>query len=89
MNPIARMPEEGAVLGIDVGYSMTRRSFAECLLTWNRWSVRISMARFKAVDKDRTSTIARTIDGRPLIFAAFDGPLRRGFDIIGQYRVAE
>lgn len=33
--------------------------------------------------------IAQIAGGRQIIAAAFDGPIRRGFDIIGRYRTAE
>jgi hypothetical protein len=83
------MPKEGAVLGIDVGYSVKRRSSAVCLLYWDSATIRLRVERFKAIDEDRMGTIARVVAGRKLLCAAFDGPLRRGFDIIGEYRVAE
>jgi Protein of unknown function (DUF429) len=46
------------------------------------------VARFRAVEPERTATIA-TVAGGALACAAFDGPLRRGFDAIGRYRTAE
>ena len=45
--------------------------------------------RFRAVEPERENTIARVAAGRPIVAAAFDGPIRRGFDIIGRYRTAE
>lgn len=83
------IPPNGAVLGIDVGYSPKRRSSAACLLRWDCASIELEIDRFKADDEDRARTITRIVGGRPLLCAAFDGPLRRGLDLIGEYRVAE
>jgi hypothetical protein len=47
------------------------------------------VARFRAVEPERTDTIAAVADGLSLACAAFDGPLRRGFEGIGRYRTAE
>lgn len=82
------LPGRGAVLGIDVGCSEQRRSSAVCRLDWDREAVRWTMARFRARPEERQATIAALAD-RPLLAAAFDGPLRRGLDEIGAYRRAE
>lgn len=82
------LPTEGAVLGIDVGCSPTRESSAVCRLDWDADTVRWTIERFRAVEPERGDTIARLAD-RPLLAAAIDGPLRRGLDEIGAYRLAE
>lgn len=45
--------------------------------------------RFRAAEPEREQTIAEVAAGRPIFAAAFDGPIRRGFEIIGRYRIAE
>lgn len=79
----------GAVLGIDVGWSKSRKSSAVCRLDWNRQEVTWDVARFCAVEPERTRIVLSVAGDGPLACAAFDGPLRRGFDIIGHYRTAE
>jgi hypothetical protein len=83
------MLSQGSVLGIDVGCSPTRRSSAVCRLGWDEQHVKWSIARFRAVEPDRTEAITRVAGRVPLAAAAFDGPLRRSLDVIGHYRVAE
>ena len=79
----------GSVLGIDVGCSPSRRSSAVCRLDWDATSVSWNIERFRAVEPERITVIARVADHRALKCAAFDGPLRSGMDVIGVYRVAE
>ena len=80
---------EGAVIGVDVGWSPTRRSSAICRLSWDSSSVLWEIMRFRAVEPEREQAIATIAGAGPITVAAFDGPLRRGFDIIGRYRTAE
>lgn len=82
------MPE-GSVIGIDVGYSPIRKSSAICRLDWSSTQVSWEILRFRAVEPERERAIAGVVGGRRILGAAFDGPLRRGFDIIGRYRTAE
>ena len=79
---------DGAVLGVDVGFSPTRRSSAVCRLDVTCETVAWTIERFRAIEPERTETLRRLAD-RPLLAAAFDGPLARGFGMIGQYREAE
>jgi hypothetical protein len=81
--------EQGSVVGIDVGCSPTRRSSAICRLDWSASGVSWDIARFRAVEPERERVIAQVAGGRQIIAAAFDGPIRRGFGIIGRYRTAE
>jgi hypothetical protein len=80
---------QGSVLGIDVGCSPTRRSSAVCRLDWTGREVSWIIERFRAVEPERTEAIRRVAGTSPLAAAAFDGPLRRGLDTIGRYRMAE
>ncbi|MGH1589013.1 hypothetical protein ACRBEV_12420 [Methylobacterium phyllosphaerae] len=79
----------GSVLGIDVGCSPTSRTSAVCRLDWDESTVSWTIQRFRAVEPERAETIARVAGNASLSAAAFDGPLRRGLDIIGRYRAAE
>jgi hypothetical protein len=80
---------QGSVVGIDVGCSPTRRSGAICRLDWSASGVSWDIARFRAVEPERERVIAQVAGGGQIIAAAFDGPIRRSFDIIGRYRTAE
>lgn len=82
------LPNIGAVLGVDVGYSPTKRSSAICRLDWSESDLSFTVDRFRAVEPDRTDVI-RALCDRDVQAAAFDGPLRRGLDDIGVYRMAE
>lgn len=82
-------PRSGSVLGLDVGCSPRRRSSAICRLDWDGESVSWHIARFRAVEPERSGIIAAVAGGRPALAAALDGPLRAGFDEIGRYRMAE
>ncbi len=77
------------MLGIDVGYSQRRRSSAACVLCWNADEVEWSMARFRAIEPERTESIRRLTTGTSLLAAAFDGPIGAGLETIGSYRMAE
>jgi hypothetical protein len=76
------------VLGIDVGFSVMRRSSAVCRLDWTPTTIALSIERFRAVDSER-SDVLRCIACRPLLACALDGPIRSDLEIIGRYRVAE
>lgn len=81
--------QEGSVIGVDVGWSRTRRSSAICRLDWSHSLVSEKISRFRAVEPERERTISEVAGNRSVLAAAFDGPIRRGFDIIGRYRTAE
>ena len=83
------LPSFGSVVGIDVGYSQSRRSSAVCRLDWDTTTVRWRIGRSKAIEHERAGIIAEIVGKEMLLAASFDGPLRRGLDVIGQYRAAE
>lgn len=83
------LPPMGAVLGVDVGFSTTRRSSAACLLKWGEGQITWTIQRFRAVADEQEAIILAVAGSGRLEAAAFDGPLRSGFDVIGRYRVAE
>jgi hypothetical protein len=79
----------GSVIGVDVGCSPARRSSAICRLDWSDSTISCELLRFRAVESERESAIVKVAAGRSIVAAAFDGPIRRGFDIVGRYRTAE
>jgi len=83
------LSSNGTVLGIDVGCSTQRRSSAVCRLDWDARKVIWRVDRFRALEPERSSAIAAMAGNVRLACAAFDGPLRRGFKVIGRYRTAE
>ena len=83
------LPASGAVVGIDVGSSPTRRSSAVCLLEWTAQRFCWTIRRFRALPDERDAVISETIGDRALLAAAFDGPFRGALDEIGTYRTAE
>jgi len=78
----------GSVLGVDVGFSESRRSSAVCRLDWNATEISLCIDRFRAREPERPKILSAVAD-RPLMVAAFDGPLRSDLEIIGKYRLAE
>jgi hypothetical protein len=60
-----------------------------CRLDWNNHQISWTIERFRAVLAEQEATIAAVAGQVPLQAAAFDGPLRAGFDVIGRYRTAE
>jgi hypothetical protein len=83
------LPPAGAVIGIDVGWSLKTRTSAICRLEWDQLTIRWTIARFRAAEPERSQTIASVAGNAVIIAAALDGPLRRGLDEIGHYRTAE
>jgi hypothetical protein len=79
----------GSVIGVDVGFSAARRSSAICRLDWSLNTVEWEIDRFRALEAERTRAIANVATGHLIAAAAFDGPVRKGFDLIGRYRTAE
>ena len=83
------LPETGAVLGVDVGYSPKKKSSAACCLAWRAGKVTWTIARFRHVEADWASTIQAVCSRQPILAAALDGPLNPTFTEIGRYRLAE
>ena len=83
------LPSKGAVLGVDVGFSPTRRSSAVCRLDWNEHRITWSLLRFRALLEEREAALLAVAGSGRLEAAAFDGPLRPSFDVVGRYRIAE
>jgi hypothetical protein len=83
------LPSAGAVLGVDVGFSEAKASSAVCRLSWDAARVTWMIRRFHPIPAEREATVKAVAGDTRLMAAAFDGPLRAGFDVIGRYRVAE
>ena len=83
------LPPTGLVLGVDVGFSPTQRSSAVCRLDWDHQRITWTIQRFRALREEREATIAAVAGTGRLQAAAFDGPLRKGLDVVRRYRVAE
>jgi hypothetical protein len=83
------LPTSGSVVGIDVGYSRTRRSSAVCRLDWDAATVRWRIKRSTSIETERAAIITEIVGNKMLLSASLDGPLRRGLDVIRVYRVAE
>jgi hypothetical protein len=79
----------GAVLGVDVGYSPTSRTSAACCLEWSETAVTYRVERFAYSDHERLRAIGSVTQSRPLLAAAFDGPINKSLSEIGVYRLSE
>lgn len=72
-----------------MGCSLTRKSSAVCRLDWSASNITWNIVRFRAVEPEREDIIREVAAGQSIMAAALDGPLRRGFEVIGRYRTAE
>lgn len=85
------LPKSGRVLGIDVGYSPTRRTTAFCCLSWTQdridWSE--SLATAARTSREEALRIVRGSDQSPFLSLAIDGPLRPDLQLLRKYRTAE
>ena len=82
------LPTTGAVLGIDVGWSETRRSSAACMMSWDVNTIEVSLCRFTAQECDVRASLTAHLVRRCLV-AAIDGPLARDLPVLRRYRIAE
>jgi hypothetical protein len=85
------LPETGRVLGIDVGYSKTKRTTAFCCLSWTEdgldWS--FSSATAEPSSREKAFVAVRGRDVPRFLSVAIDGPLRPGLHVRCAYRTAE
>lgn len=72
-----------------MGFSAARRSSAVCRLDWDERRIIWTIRRFRALPAEQEETIKVVSGNKRLEAAAFDGPLRAGFEVIGRYRVAD
>ena len=84
------MIEQGAVLGIDVGFSARRDTTCLCLLRWNVDSITFSFEKVGVDTAARVRVLDTFLTGQGHIDAvAIDGPLTRGLRRVSHYRSAE
>lgn len=80
----------GAVLGIDVGYSASRRTTCFCLLTWSENAVAASFRRVTSNPDARKAALQALLPDPPRLLAvAIDGPLLPQLQPGLAYRAAE
>lgn len=79
----------GHVLGVDVGFSPSKRSSAVCRLDWTAEGISWRIERYRAIEAERAAALSRVAGNAQLQAAAFDGPLRADLAEIGRYRAAE
>lgn len=84
------MIEQGAVLGIDVGFSTRRETTCLCLLRWNVDSITFSFRKVGVDTAARARVFDTVLTGQGHIDAvAIDGPLTRGLRRVPHYRSAD
>jgi predicted RNase H-like nuclease len=79
----------GAVLGVDVGWSATDDTTGACVIRWDEPRVHVRALRIPSNESVRRDLLESETKNHAILCAALDGPLRRGFDKIGEYRLAE
>lgn len=82
-------PETGATLGIDIGFSPTRRSGAICRLQWDATAFHWTIQRFRYDPDERRAAVRKIAGDRPILIAAFDGPFRCDVAPIDAHRRCE
>jgi predicted RNase H-like nuclease len=79
----------GHVLGIDVGWSERTHTTGACLLSWTSERVKFKVHHVPTSFDQRRDKLSEIVGSTKFAAVALDGPLRRGFDRIGEYRLAE
>lgn len=79
----------GAVLGIDVGFSASKKTTCFCLLSWTAALARFECLVTTSLRTKRQQAIQQLCAGRQLAAVAIDGPLAHGFVHVAHYRAAE
>lgn len=83
------VPEKGAVLGIDVGWSEVDHTTGACVLSWDSDSIDFTVCLVPADVENRRKYLRDICRNSQFDSVAIDGPLRVGMDKIGEYRLAE
>ncbi len=81
--------EYGAVLGIDVGWSLKKPTTGLCLIEWSNQEIYVLCCQAGADEDDRLKKLARLTEGRKLLGVGIDGPLIPKLELTTQYRAAE
>lgn len=80
---------EGRILGIDVGYSATKRTTCFCVLRWTKTTATFAFESATADSGERSRAVARLDLPDEVTAVAVDGPLTNGLGIVTHYRAAE
>ena len=84
------LPESGAVLGIDVGYSAKRRTTCFCHLEWTAHKASMTLKLVAANPSARRTVLGELLGPDPHLAAiAIDGPLAPRLQKVTRYRAAE
>src|SRR3712207_6344820 len=88
---MGNLPMVGQVLGIDVGFSDTRRTTCFCLLSWTRESAEFGFRKTTASEHARRSALVSLCghNENHVLAVAVDGPLAMGLTHVSHYRAAE
>jgi predicted RNase H-like nuclease len=85
----AMLPESGLVLGIDIGWSVDKKTTAASVLEWSQSELTITTNRLPTDDRGRRAELDALVGQRSIHALAVDGPIRGALDEIGIYRDAE
>ncbi len=85
------LPQSGRVLGVDVGYSETKRTTAFCCLSWTQDRIDCSESSATAANTSREQALLAVggQDKSQFLSIAIDGPLRPHLRVLDAYRTAE
>src|SRR5205814_1026630 len=81
--------ETGSILGIDVGFSSSRRTTCFCVLDWTHTTASFSFERVRSDPEERRAALIRIVGNRYLCAVGVDGPLTKGLRLVPHYRAAE
>lgn len=81
--------EQGAVLGIDVGWSKRQPTTGLCLIEWADQKVSVHLCRARDDESDRLAKLHQLVQGRQLLAVGIDGPLTAHLGNTTKYRAAE
>lgn len=82
-------PEQGAVLGIDVGWSRKKATTGMCLLKWGEGEISWQSCEATLDQEDRLCKLNELVHRERLLAVGIDGPLVPGLEIVVRYRAAE
>ena len=83
------LPDEGQVLGIDVGFSATRKTTCFCHVSWTKTSATWSFRATTCDASERAEAIATLLLPGCVAAVAIDGPLTPSLEHVTHYRAAE
>ena len=80
---------QGQVLGIDVGWSKKTDTTGACVLRWDQSKISLDVHLVPTNSEKRIQKLKEIAGESKFEAVALDGPLRPGFDRIGEYRLGE